>query len=95
MLGNCPGLKSPRSESITTRMCPNCGGEVEFFSDDLEVKCQNCSHTLYNEVSNICVSWCQHALQCIADLRKRGLISQANAQQLEHKAKQTNPKLKS
>lgn len=91
----CPGVKSlTHPQGIAIRTCPSCGGEVEFFSDEFEVKCPACGRPLHREATNACVGWCEHALQCIADLKSRGLISQSKANELEHIARETNPKIK-
>lgn len=95
MFKQCPGLKDLTSpQSITIRTCPKCGSEVEFFSDDLEVECSNCGRPLHREVTNACVSWCMYALECIADLKNRGLVSYSKALELESIARESNKNLK-
>ena len=95
MFKQCPGVKdmvSPRQVMIRT--CPKCRGEVEFFGDDLEVKCPTCGRSLHREVTNTCIVWCQYALQCIADINDKGLISNLKAEELKKLALQKNLKLK-
>ncbi|MCP8322684.1 MAG: hypothetical protein L6N96_00700 [Candidatus Methylarchaceae archaeon HK02M2] len=88
MIQHCPGIKDLTTpQSITIRTCPKCGGEVEFFSDDFEVECPTCGRSLHREATNACVSWCEYALQCIADLKKRGLITQSKVEDLERIAR--------
>ncbi|RLI28852.1 hypothetical protein DRO53_00025 [Candidatus Bathyarchaeota archaeon] len=92
---HCPGIKDLiRPADIVVRTCPACGEEVEFFSDEVEVKCPNCGKTLHREASASCVSWCKYADKCIEDLKNRKLISEAKAEELMEIARKTNPHLK-
>jgi len=72
---------------IVTRTCPSCGEEVEFFSDETEAECPKCGHILHQEATPSCVSWCEYAEKCIADLKSRGMIPPSRADELEHIAK--------
>jgi len=92
---HCPGIKDLiKPTGIIVRTCPSCGEEVEFFSDEAEVKCPNCGKTLHREVTASCVSWCKYADKCIADLKSRGLLSPSRAAELEQLMKRTNPYFK-
>lgn len=87
---HCPGVKDLlRPAQIITRTCPSCGEEVEFFSDETEVKCDGCGRTLHREATSSCVTWCKYAEKCITDLKKRGLITPSRAKELESIAKKT------
>ncbi len=44
----CPGQDS-RKLSVSIHKCPNCGNEVELFSDELRTKCHKCGQTVYRE----------------------------------------------
>lgn len=88
MFKHCPGVKSlVEPAKIIIRSCPACGKEVEFFSDETEAKCLHCGHILYLEATPSCVSWCQYADKCIADLKYRGLIPPSRAEELERATK--------
>jgi len=88
MFKHCPGAKRiVEPPQIIIRSCPACGKEVEFFSDETETKCPNCERTLHSEATPSCVSWCQYADKCIADLKNRGLIPPSRAEELERIAK--------
>ena len=86
-MDKCPGTKSLVEPSITIRSCPSCGGEVEFFGYDVEVKCPDCGHALRREATSSCVTWCKYASKCIMDLKDRKLIQPSRADELEKIAK--------
>jgi predicted RNA-binding Zn-ribbon protein involved in translation (DUF1610 family) len=87
MLRRCPGIKGLVEPSITIRTCPACGEEVEFFGYETEAKCYNCGRMLHREATASCITWCEYALKCIADLKERKLITDARAEELEKIAK--------
>jgi len=90
---HCPGIKNLIGPvKIILRTCPSCGEEVEFFSDEVETKCDNCSRTLHREATPSCVTWCQYAEKCIKDLEKRGKLSPSNVSELLRIAKNKNTK---
>ena len=79
----CPGTKSLIGPSrIILRTCPSCGDEVEFFSNETETKCEKCGHTLRQEVTQSCITWCEYAEKCIDDIKSRGMISSSRAEEL-------------
>jgi predicted RNA-binding Zn-ribbon protein involved in translation (DUF1610 family) len=85
---DCQGVRTLIGPGqIITRTCPSCGGEVEFFSDETERRCPGCGRMLHQEATPSCVSWCQYAEKCIADLRERGMIPPSRAEELERIAK--------
>lgn len=90
---HCPGIKNLIGPvEIILRTCPSCGKEVEFFSDEVETKCDNCGRTLHREVTPSCVTWCQYAEKCIKDLEKRGKLSPSSVSELLRIAKKKNTK---
>ena len=87
MLKRCPGSKDLVEPKIIIRTCPACGEEVEFLGYETETKCYNCGRTLHREATYSCVTWCEYALKCIADLRARELITPSRAEELKEIAK--------
>lgn len=87
MLKKCPGTRSLVEPKIIVRTCPACGEEVEFLDFETEAKCSSCGRPLHREASASCVTWCEYALQCIADLRARRLITPERAEELKKIAK--------
>ncbi|MEM2896408.1 MAG: hypothetical protein QW265_05155 [Candidatus Bathyarchaeia archaeon] len=94
MSTHCPGVKELVKPNIIMRTCPNCGSEVEFFSDETEAICQNCGKMVYREVSSSCITWCPYALQCINDLRDRKLIPPSRAEELERIVRKKGKEIK-
>jgi predicted amidophosphoribosyltransferase len=61
----CPGIRKlirPVPELLT---CPNCGGEVEMWSDEDIGTCDNCGKEVSRpQKETSCLDWCQYADQC-------------------------------
>lgn len=64
MFSRCPGAANLRTPTLTIRRCPQCGAEVEIFSNDIKVKCGTCGFVIYNDL-NSCVKWCRYAESCV------------------------------
>ena len=61
MLG-CQGRD--HTPTLAVKVCPSCGCEVEVFSTDTSVDCENCGFTVYNDAVS-CVQWCRYARTCV------------------------------
>ena len=75
MFDKCPGAAHIRTPTIKIKKCPECGEEVEIFSDEMRVKCSNCGFIVYNDLQS-CMQWCKYAEKCVGEelykkLRKR------------------------
>jgi len=57
------GLTTP---TLKVKKCPQCGNDVEVFSNDVQVKCDTCGFTVYNDVES-CIQWCKYARLCVGD----------------------------
>jgi ribosomal protein S27E len=64
MYDHCPGAANLRTPTLKVKKCPQCGGEVEVFSNDVAVKCTQCGFVVYNDIAS-CVQWCKHAQECV------------------------------
>lgn len=64
--GKCPGAANIRTSSIEIKICPECGEEVEIFSDEKSAKCSNCGFVIFNDVQS-CVQWCKYARECVGE----------------------------
>lgn len=82
MFKRCPGIRSLVEPQIIVRSCPFCGEELEFFEYETWLVCPKCGNTVYREPTETCLSWCEHADKCIADMESRGLISEERAGEL-------------
>jgi DNA-directed RNA polymerase subunit RPC12/RpoP len=62
----CPGSAFIRTPELTIKKCPECGEEVEVFSNDFSVKCEKCGFTVFNDQQS-CIDWCKYARDCLGD----------------------------
>lgn len=72
MVMKCPGQDS-RKLTVSVHKCPNCGNEVEIFSDELRVRCRKCGEMVYREQTPSCVTWCASARECLGEERWKEL----------------------
>ena len=66
MIDKCPGASDIRTPTIIIKKCPECGTEVEIFSDEMQVKCDKCGFTIFNDLQS-CIKWCEYAKECVGD----------------------------
>lgn len=62
---SCPGsrtIREPRPEYIN---CPDCGAEVEIWTDELKATCSSCGNKVYRAQQASCIDWCPHARECV------------------------------
>ena len=64
MIDKCPGSANLRTPTLKLKKCPECGRDVEIFSVDIQVKCDNCGFIIYNDIQS-CLQWCKYAKQCV------------------------------
>lgn len=60
------GCQGKPQIKIMEKTCPQCGCEVEIFSIDTQVACENCGFVIYNDTLS-CVQWCKYARKCVGD----------------------------
>ncbi|HUV75482.1 MAG TPA: hypothetical protein VMW00_02390 [Dehalococcoidales bacterium] len=72
MDSRCPG-QDGRNLRVELYKCPNCGSEVEIFSDELKVKCHQCGEYIYKDKIPSCIDWCNSARQCLGEERRKAL----------------------
>jgi ribosomal protein S27AE len=72
MSGRCPG-QDGRELKVTLHTCPNCGAEVEMFSDETRVKCHVCGNYVCTEEVPSCAVWCAKARECLGEERWKAL----------------------
>lgn len=68
----CPG-QDDRNLRVELHKCPNCGADVEIFSDESRVRCQKCHEWVYREKTPACIDWCSKARECLGEERWRQL----------------------
>jgi ribosomal protein S27E len=65
----CPGQDQRfwKPDDIFDVKCEGCGQSVEFFKDELKLKCRKCGKLVINpKINSGCAEWCQYADQCLA-----------------------------
>ena len=72
MYSRCPGQDN-RNLRVKLYKCPNCGAEVEIFSDEVSVRCQKCKAKVYSDMGNSCIEWCASARECLGEERWKKL----------------------
>ena len=65
MFNKCPGSLG-NTPTLKVKKCPECGADVEVFSSDVQVRCDRCGFTIYNELES-CVQWCKYAKECVGE----------------------------
>ncbi len=73
MLDRCPGSANLRTPTLSIKKCPECGHDVELFSSDTKVACDNCGFVVYNDIAS-CVQWCEHAKECLGEEEYKRLV---------------------
>ena len=66
MLGGCHGTDKLKTPTLEIKICPQCGNEIEIFSIDTEMACDNCGYVVYNDIQS-CVKWCKYAKLCVGE----------------------------
>jgi NADH pyrophosphatase NudC (nudix superfamily) len=77
LFDKCPGAANIQRPTIIIKKCPECGEEVELFSDEMQVKCDNCGFTIYNDLES-CVQWCKYARECVGEELYRKLYKKGD-----------------
>ncbi len=75
MYNKCPGQYNKKLWAELHK-CPDCGYEVEIFSDEISRKCPQCGTRVYREKTPSCIEWCAAARQCLGEERWQQLIKE-------------------
>ncbi|MFZ5633332.1 MAG: low molecular weight phosphatase family protein [Bacillota bacterium] len=65
MLNRCPGSLAG-TPTLKIKKCPECGNEVEVFSNEVKVNCEKCGFAVYNDVES-CIQYCKYAKYCVGE----------------------------
>ena len=76
----CAGKSALGTPTLKIIKCPECGGEIEMFSTDVKVKCDNCGFVAFNDI-NLCVQWCEHAEECVGTELYNKLVRYRDAEE--------------
>jgi DNA-directed RNA polymerase subunit RPC12/RpoP len=63
----CPGSRLLRQPAPETFPCPNCGAEVEIWTDEFKRACPNCHKMVLRPGGMSCLEWCSQAKECIGE----------------------------
>ena len=69
----CPG-QDGRYLSVSVHKCPECGSEIEMFSDETRARCHKCKSVVQKETTPSCVQWCTKARDCLGDERWKAIM---------------------
>ncbi|NYE57818.1 HD domain-containing protein [Carboxydothermus ferrireducens] len=64
----CPGQDRSfwKIDDIFEAPCPHCGEMIEFWKDDITIKCPHCKNFVTNPKFNPgCAAWCNYADKCL------------------------------
>lgn len=89
MFSKCPG-QDTRKLRVELHKCPNCGAEVEIFSDESRIKCQKCGTIVFREKMPSCVEWCSSARQCLGEERWQQLMGVTAKEQTLERPEEPN-----
>lgn len=68
----CPGSKLLRQPAPELFPCPNCGAEVEIWSDEFRRACPACRKMVLRPGGMSCLEWCKQARQCVGEAAYEG-----------------------
>jgi DNA-directed RNA polymerase subunit RPC12/RpoP len=63
----CPGSRLLRQPAPELYPCPNCGAEVEIWSDELKRACPKCRKMVLRPGGMSCLEWCKQAKECVGE----------------------------
>jgi len=67
MISFCPGAIAVKgAPTITIKKCPECGADVEVFSNITASPCPKCGFEVYNDAMS-CINWCKYAKECVGE----------------------------
>ena len=70
-LKRCSGATAFAQPKIEVLPCPDCGTDVEVWSDEATGQCPSCSRTVIRTATQSCVDWCRYAKECLGDEKYR------------------------
>ena len=71
--GRCPGAETIIRPKLQIVRCPNCGAEMERWTDEIKGTCENCGKDVVFEIDS-CIQWCEYARKCVGDDRYEEII---------------------
>ena len=62
---SCPGARTIREPKPEYINCPDCGREVEIWTDELKATCPGCGNKVFRAQQASCIDWCPRAKECV------------------------------
>jgi hypothetical protein len=62
---HCPGSQSIRNPVPENIPCPQCGRDVEIWTDEKKGICPGCKTAVFRERKMSCIDWCPYAKECV------------------------------
>lgn len=62
---SCPGARTIRDPKPEYVKCPECGAEVEIWTDELKDTCPSCGNKVFRAQQASCIDWCPSAKECV------------------------------
>lgn len=85
-ISGCPGAAAIRgAPDLKIKICPECGEEIELFSNEMTTACTRCGFVAYNDTQS-CIVWCKYARECVGDEIYEQYIKAQQAQKEEQAA---------
>lgn len=66
MVFKCPGQDNRNIKACDSK-CLFCGYAIEFFSDEMKVRCPECKNLMSRDKLPSCIDWCKSAKECIGE----------------------------
>jgi len=65
----CPGSSAFAQPKLEIVECPDCGGDVEVWSDEADGLCPACKKPVVRRNTQACMDWCRYAVQCLGEVK--------------------------
>ena len=71
----CPGSISVKQPFPEIFFCPNCGTDIEIWTNERMRKCDSCGNAVVRDMGGAsCVQWCERAKDCVGEERYGELL---------------------
>src|SRR3989304_66974 len=78
---SCPGSKAIKNPTPELQTCPNCGADVEIWTNELSYPCSTCVARVNREQPPSCIDWCPYVQECIGPAVYKTIKAQPEAAQ--------------
>ena len=65
-MNQCPGFSAFARLKLEIVTCPDCGGDVEVWSDEAHGMCPACKKAVVRKNTQACMDWCRYASHVLA-----------------------------